>query len=241
MKKLLTFLLLTGALGLTTAATAAPTDTFTATYQLTKSGIPLGSATFKLKPDDQADCYVYTGHAKPNAVVHMFIGDIDERSDFCVVDGEVRPSQFRHHIDGKPDKSYTLTFDWSAMTVKSETESGDTKSYDLKSRTQDPMSLQIAARLWLASKSADSKLPDKHEFNLADDDGIESYHVQASDGGTLKVKAGRYDTVKITRLGDHSHSMDFWMARYADWIPVRVDRMKHGKTDYTLTLQSLSK
>lgn len=241
MKKPMIFLLLIAALAVTTTATAAPTDPFTATYQLTKSGIPLGAATFKLKPGEKENCYIYTGHAKPNAVVHMFIGNIDERTDFCIVDGKVRPSRFRHHIDGEPDESYTLNFDWSAMRVKSETESGETKTYDLKPDTQDPMSLQVAARLWLASKSADSNLPDKHKFNLADDDGIESYHVQASDGGTLKVKAGRYDTVKITRLGDHSHSMDFWMARYANWIPVRVDRMKHGKTNYTLTLQSLSK
>jgi hypothetical protein len=227
-------------LALSSLAGAAPTDRFTAVYKLTKSGIPLGKATFTLKPGQREGCYVYTGHGQPNALAHLLIGAIEEKSHICIVDGQPHPSRYRYHIDGEPDDSYTLKFDWSKMIVKSAREDGQDKTYPLKSGTQDSMSLQIAARLWLAAAAQDDTQPGRHKFILADDDGTESYKVKASDGGTLKVPAGRYETLKIARTGEHSHAMTFWMARNADWIPVQVNHLKHGKTDYTLTLQSLS-
>lgn len=221
-------------------AAAAATDSFTAVYTVTKSGLPLGNAYFRLKPGKRDGCYVYTGHAKPNALVHLFLGDIDEKTHFCIVDGAIRPERYRHHIDGKPGDSYTLNFDWSGMTVHYSSENGDSKTYPLKPGTQDPMSLQIAARRWLASASADGTLPSDHEFILADDDGIESYRVEVSRGGELETPGGRFDTVKLARSGDHHHALNFWLARNADWIPVQVRRLSDGDTRYTLTIQSLS-
>src|SRR5699024_4127685 len=137
--------------------------------------------------------------------------------------------------------SYTLTFNWSKMTALSVNEEGDKKTYPIKPGTQDPMSLQVAARLWLASATAGGAKPGAHTFVLADDDKTEDYRVQPSDGGTLDVPAGQYDTVKLARAGKPHHAMTFWMARYADWIPVQVDRVKDGSTSYTLTLQSLKR
>lgn len=229
------------ALATSSVSGAATTNSFTAIYKLTKSGIPLGTAKFRLKPAKHDGCYIYSGHAKPNAVVRLLIGDINEKTRFCIVDDEIRPQHYHHHIDGKPGDSYTLNFDWSAMTVHYTGEDGDDKTYPLKPGTQDAMSLQIAARHWLASAATDDSLPGDHKFILADDDGTEDYQVHVSDGGTLKLPSGHFDTVKLSRSGKHHHAMTFWMARYADWIPVEVKRIKDGSTRYTLTLQSLSR
>ena len=223
------------------AILAAPTDAFNAVYTVSKSGLPLGDAHFSLKPGKQDGCYVYAGHAKPNALVHMFLGNIDDETRFCIVDGTVRPDYFRHHIDGKPGQSYTLEFDWSAMTVQYKSEKGDTKTYTLKPGAQDPMSLQIAARRWLASADADHTLPTQHTFTLADDDGLQTYTVHVSDAGNLKTPGGTFDTVKLARNGHHHHALTFRLARNADWIPVQVRRLQDGSTQYVLTVQSLSR
>lgn len=229
-------------LAITSPATlASPTDAFTAVYTVSKSGLPLGDAHFSLKPDKQDGCYIYAGHAKPNALVHMFLGNIDDETRFCVVDGDVRPEYFRHHIDGKPGHSYTLDFDWSAMTVQYKSENGETKTYTLKPGTQDPMSLQIAARRWLASAGAGNTLATEHTFTLADDDGLQNYRVHVSDAGNLKTPGGTFDTVKLARDGRHHHALTFWLARNADWIPVQVRRLEDGDTQYVLTVQSLSR
>lgn len=228
-------------LAASTAASAAPTDTFKAVYTVTKSGLPLGDAHFSLKPGKRDGCYVYAGHATPNALVHMLLGDIDDETRFCIVDGSVRPEHFRHHIDGKPGHSYTLDFDWSAMTVHYSSENGDHKTYTLEPGTQDPMSLQIAARRWLASAASDGALPSGHRFTLADDDGVENYRVKVSNAGALNTPGGTFDTVKLSRSGQHDHGLTFWLARDADWIPVQVRRLDDGDARYTLTIQSLSR
>lgn len=222
-------------------AVAAPTDAFKANYTVSKSGLPLGDAHFSLAPGTKNGCYVYAGHAKPNALVKMFLGDIHDESRFCVVDGEVRPEHFKHHIDGKPHDSYTLDFDWSTKTVRYADEAGDHKTYKLTPGTQDPMSLQIAARRWLASnKGENGALPGARTFKLADDHGVEDYRVAVSKAGTLKTPAGRFDTVKLARRGEHDHALTFWLAENADWIPVQVRRLDDGDSRYTLTIQSLS-
>lgn len=228
-------------IGTASAADNAATMPFTAVYTVSKSGLPLGQAHFGLKKAKRDGCYVYAGHARPNALVQMFLGNIDDETRFCVVDGQIRPQHFRHHIDGKPDDSYTLDFDWSAMTVQYKNGNGDSQSYPLKRGAQDPMSLQIAARHWLASSDNANGLPEDHEFTLVDDDGLEPYRVNISDAGKLKTPGGSFDAVKLTRRGDHSHALTFWLARDAGWIPVQVRRLDDGDTRYTLTVQSLSR
>lgn len=223
------------------ATLASPTDAFSAVYTVRKSGLPLGNAHFSLKPGQRDGCYVYAGHAKPNALVRMFLGNIDDETRFCIVDGEVRPEYFRHHVDGKPGHSYTLKFDWSAMTVHYKNGKGDSKTYAIKPGTQDPMSLQIAARRWLASTRPGNTLPTGHRFILADDDGLQTYKVHVSDAGNLKTPGGLFDTVKLARDGQHHHALTFWLARNADWIPVKVRRLEDGNTQYVLTMQSLSR
>ncbi|MES1935152.1 DUF3108 domain-containing protein [Salinisphaera hydrothermalis] len=230
-------------LGASAEAMASPTSSFKAVYSVRKSGLPLGDAHFSLEPGKQNGCYVYAGHAKPNALVHMFLGNIDDETRFCIVDGAVRPMYFRHHIDGKPGHSYTLKFDWSAMTVRYHSENGDTKTYTLKPGTQDPMSLQIAARRWLADANSGTgaQLPTEHAFTLADDDGLQTYRVNVTDAGNLKTPGGTFDTVRLARTGQHHHALTFWLARNADWIPVQVRRLEDGDTQYELTVQSLSR
>lgn len=225
----------------TPAVVASPTDAFTADYKVARSGLPLGDAHFRLKPGQRDGCYVYTGHARPNGLVHMFLGDIDNETRFCIVDGQVRPEHFRRHIDGNPDESYTLDFDWSAHTVRYTGKAGDHETYPIKPGTQDPMSLQIAARRWLASNSRDGGLPETHTFHLTDDDGMDSYRVKIRDAGKLDTPAGRFDTIKLARSGDHHHAFTFWLARDADWIPVRIRRLKDGDSRYTFQIQSLSR
>lgn len=236
---------LLAALGLTAsgAAMASPTSPFKAVYTVRKSGLPLGDAHFSLGPGKQNGCYVYAGHAKPNALVHMFLGNIDDETRFCIVDGAIRPQHFRHHIDGEPGHSYTLSFDWSAMTVRYHSENGDTETYTLKPGTQDPMSLQIAARRWLADSNANAgaQVPTEHTFTLADDDGLQTYRVKVTNAGDLKTPGGTFDTVKLARSGRHHHALTFWLARNADWIPVQVRRLEDGNTQYVLTVQSLSR
>ncbi|WP_423823300.1 DUF3108 domain-containing protein [Salinisphaera sp. SPP-AMP-43] len=219
---------------------ASPTDAFVAQFTATKSGLPLGNARFQLAAGDQPNCYVYSGHADPNALVHMFLGNIEDASHFCIVDGQVQPRSFRHHVDGKPKKSYTLDFDWSAGKVRYHDEAGRSRTFAIQKGVQDPLSLQIAARRWLAQSGNPANAGNKN-FPLADDDGIDTYTAVLSDGGDIQTPAGRYDTLKLVRGGDEADGLTFWLAKNADWMPIRVDKIDNGSAQYSLRLKSLSR
>lgn len=222
------------------AATATIPAAFDAQFSVKRSGLPLGTTRFTLSATHKPGCWVYHGQANPNALAHMFLGDVTDESRFCVIDGEVQPQHFSHHIDGDANKSYTLSFDWSAMQATYDSEAGEHTVYKLVAGAQDPLSLQIAARRWVAA-AADPATLDEKTFPMIDDDGVEPYGLAASDGGTVKVPAGHYATLKVARTGDHSHALAFWLARDAGWIPVQVRQIKDGSTAFTMRLSSLKR
>lgn len=205
-------------------APAAVTDAFTADFEVHRGSIALGTTTFSLEPGERAGCYVYSGRADPNALVRMFIGRVTDESRFCIEDGTIRPQHFRHHIDGDAEDSYTLDFDWSAHEVTYENDAGQRKTMALGERALDPLSIQIAARRWLA-RADDPAALGEARFAMIDEDERKTYTLRVSDGGTIETEAGIYDTLRVERV-DSSRHLRFWLAKNADWIPVRVEHQK---------------
>lgn len=211
-------------------ASAAVTDSFTATYDVSYGFIGLGELTFELKPADKAGCYIYAGQGEPNAVVAMLIGSLSDRTRFCVTDkGQVKPLFFRHHEQGDPEDSYTLTFDWSDGSVRYQNRDGNIRIMQLPETATDPLSLQIAARLWLEHAAQPAQLPNK-SFTLVDENEVKQYTLAVEPGGTIEVPAGSYDTLIVKRVDNGDEQLRFWLAKYADWIPVRVEYEQDGRT-----------
>lgn len=224
--------------GLDTATTP-----FDARFDVAKAGLPLGTTHFVLAPaKGKPGCFIYRGQANPNALVRMFLGDIDERSRFCIVDGHVRPQQFSHRVAGKPKKSYTLTFDWTNGQIHYADRVGREKQFAIEPGVQDPLSLQIAARAWVATALSDGTPPatlGERHFRLADDDGIEDFSLAVDTGGKVTTPAGPFDTVRIARTGKHSHTLVLWLATARQLIPVQVETGQDGTT-FTMKATALS-
>jgi hypothetical protein len=225
------FLLLTSL-----AAQAAVTQPFTADFKISHSGIPMGTATFRLKPDGHG-CYVYSGHAQPNFIAHFLVGAISEKARFCIDHGVLRPQRFVYHIDGKPKKSYTLNFNWAAHQAIYHSEKGKRKTLTLGARAYDPLSIQIVARHWLAQAKAPATLADTR-LPLVDKDKIKNYRLHVTDGGPIQTPGGTFDTLRVAGGGDSDHPLKLWLARDANWIPVRV--VQAGDNAYRMDLTKLS-
>jgi len=232
------------AAGLSLCASAADNTAipaaFDAGFSVDRSGLPLGTTQFTMKASDKVGCWVYHGKANPNALAHLFLGDVTDESRLCIVDNQVQPQRFSHHIDGKPRKSYTLAFDWQAMQATYDDEAGRHKTYKLVEGAQDPLSLQVAARRWVAAAADPATLGEK-TFQMADDDGVEPYDLAATDGGMIKTAAGSFATLKVARTGTHRHALAFWLAREANWIPVQVRQLNDGDTAFTMIMDSLKR
>lgn len=211
-------------------ANAGVTDNFKATYSVSYGFVGLGQITFRLQPADKSGCYIYSGHAQPNAVVSMMIGELHDKSRFCITgqDDVLRPQFFRHSEQGAPEDSYTLQFNWEAGTVRYQNHDGNIRVMSLPNKATDPLSLQIAARLWLASSYQPAQLPNR-SFNLVDENEIKQYTLAVEHGGTVVVPAGRYDTLIVKRVDDEGETLRFWLAKYADWMPVKVEHEQDGR------------
>jgi len=220
---------------------AAATDSFTATYKAKYGIIGLGTLKFQLKPDpDAPGCYIYTGEGAPNAVVSMLVGDLSDASHFCITDdGTLQPQYFRHHEKGSPKHSYTLQFDWQEQSVRYENGQGKSRTLELPETATDPMSLQIAARMWVDSAPNPAQLT-RRNFTLVDEDEIKTYTLAVRSGGTVKVPAGRFDTLIVERVDKEDKRLAFWLAKYMDWIPVRVEHEQDGRT-ITMELSSIQR
>lgn len=230
------------ALGVAVTARAAPppvTASYHARYAVSRAGMALGEAHFQLSDAGPRNCYVYSGQATPNAFASLFVGRIEQESRFCVVDGHIRPQWYRHRQAGKPRDSYTLTFDWADHVIRYVDAAGRHRHFALKPGTQDPMSLQVAARRWLAGQHQAKVAGARHRFRVADDNGIHDYQLRVSAGGVIDTPAGHFDTVKVERVGHADQNLVFWLARDADWIPIRVEH--RGGTRYRFSLKALTR
>lgn len=208
--------------GIATAASADATAPFQAHFSVSRGPIGLGKATFHLRPADKPDCYVYTGQANPNVLAQLFIGRITEESRFCITNGHIHPTFFKHHIAGDKKHSYTLHFDWAQHVVHYENGKGKTKTLTIGEQALDPLSLQIAARRWIESSPQPAQLGQR-TFTLVDGDDIKPYKLQVKTAPDVTVPAGNYPVLLVQRVND-DNPLKFWLAKNVDWIPVRVQK-----------------
>lgn len=213
---------------------------FEAQFQVKRGAIALGTTRFSLSPGGADGCYVFRGEANPNAVVRVFIGQVIDESRFCIADGVVRPQHFSHRMQGNAEDSYTLAFDWSQADVVYRSEAGAQKTMSLVEPTFDPLSIQMAARRWVAQASDPDTLGEK-DFALIDEHKHKTYRLRVSDGGRIKTPGGRYDTLKIERVDDPKRGLRFWLARRADWIPVQVEHEKPKTGVFRMQLTALER
>ncbi|GAB3681493.1 DUF3108 domain-containing protein [Salinisphaera aquimarina] len=223
----------------TGTAQADVTDTFTANFDVHRGKLALGTTAFGITPGAKAGCYVYTGQARPNALVRLFLGDVTDESRFCIEDGVIRPQHFRHHIAGDEKKSYTLDFDWSAHEVHYRSEAGKQDTMTLPERALDPLSIHMAARQWV-DEADDPETLGEADFPMVDEDEIKTYRLRATDGGDIQTPAGRYDTVRVDRVDDNKR-LTFWLARSAEWIPVRVEQQKDEDGIFQMNMTALER
>lgn len=214
--------------GIATTASADAMTPFQAHFNVSRGVLGLGTATFHLRPAEKPGCYVYTGHANPNALAHLFIGKITEKSRFCITNGHIHPSYFKHHIAGDKKHSYTLHFDWSRHVVHYENGKGKNKTLRIGKQALDPLSLQIAARRWIEASSHPTQLGQR-TFTLVDGDDIKPYKLKVETAPDVSVPAGHYSVLLVQRVNDN-HPLKFWLAKNADWIPVRVEKTSGGNS-----------
>lgn len=206
---------------------------FTATYQVQRDSMALGSARFTLSPQGES-CYLYHGVARPEGIAALVAGETVEQSHFCLHGGKIRPLSYKTQEDGGKGDSYTLSFDWINRSVRTDNSAARKLSAD----GVDPLSLQIALRKLLSD--AGGSLPTTPiEMVVVEDDKEKTYNFRVIGRESLQTPIGTLEAVRVDRVDDSKRQLRLWLAPSLDYLPIKVEQQRRKGAITRLSIDAL--
>jgi hypothetical protein len=230
LRNLLFVTLLAGA-----AAQADPVDLkpFKATYSVQWKGMTAGTSVLELRPA-AGGTYLYSNTNTAHGLFRIALPDaIEQASTFRVTDGRVVPLTFR----GADEKArpIDLTFDWTAKRVTG-TAKGHPVDLEIAEGAQDPMSLQIAALRSLAAKNLQGSV------SMIDGDKLKDYELRQEGTTQIDTGVGRLDTIIYTSTRTSGDRVTrTWVAPALGYLPVKAERVRGKKVEFTIEIDSIDK
>lgn len=223
-------------LGVSGAAVADPADLkpFRATYTAEWKGMSAATSTLELKRGG-GDTYVYETVNTPKGVFRMALPDsLTQASTFRLTDGHIVPLEYRG--SDEKERPIDLKFDWQAKRV-SGIAKGSAVDLEVPAAAQDPMSLQIAALRNLAKGTL------QNSVTLVDADGkLKDYELRQEGTAQVETALGTLDTVVYTSRRAGSDRMTrSWVAPTLGYLPVKAERIRKNKVEFTLRIESVDK
>jgi hypothetical protein len=207
---------------------------FVAKFAIEWKGMIVGYSTLELTRT-APNIYTYRSRNIARGIFRLAFPDaISQVSTFSIVNREVRPLSY-HADDGEyaSPKAVTLQFDWQRGRV---TGSAEKKPVDLalEKGTQDSLSVQME----LMREVAAGRLP--KSFWLIDNDEIKEYQYVREGTETLDTPLGKLETVsyRSERAGSDRVTR-LWLAPSLGCLPVRAERSRSGKIDFSLIIREL--
>ena len=229
------FMLLVAAVLLTSALHAAALPDFEAIYIQKYGGLNIGTSTLTLTNGNNGS-YQYESRSWPNAWVSWFLKDrLHESSRGVFTSKGIRPETYHYlRAGGSKRREANLSFDWEAMTVINNVADSRWKM-DIPAGTLDKLVSQLG--VMLALNRGETEVV----FDIADGGKLKEYRFKVIGRETLEVPAGKFDTVKITRVqNDKDREILVWCAPALGYLPVRIWRREPDNSEYQSDLESFS-
>jgi hypothetical protein len=216
------------------AAHADPVDLepFKITFTAEWKGISAATSTLELRKAGPGT-FVFATVNTPRGLFRMALPDsLTQASTFKVVEGRIVPLNFRG-ADEK-ERPVDLTFDWQNKRV-----TGTAKQHavdiEIPADAQDPMSLQIASLRDLARGTI------QNPVSLVDGDGkLKEYELKQEGTERLDTALGTLDTIVYTsRRAGSERVTRTWVAPALGYLPVKAERTRGKKTEFTLLVESV--
>lgn len=218
------------------AARADPIDLkpFKATFTAEWKGMSAATSTLELRKLGP-DTFTFATVNTPRGLFRMALPDsLTQASTFKLVDGRVVPLNFRG--SDEKERPIDLTFDWQGKKV-----TGTAKEHAIDivipDDAQDPMSLQIASLRDLAKGTIPATV------SLVDGDGkLKDYELKQEGTARLDTRLGTLDTIIYTsRRANSDRVTRTWVAPALGYLPVKAERVRKNKTEFTLLIDSIDR
>lgn len=198
-------------------------------YTLSRGRLTLGDARFRLAQEGGKNCWRYEYQARPSGLARLFIGEVSERSDFCVIDGEIRSQRFEFTRADKASENFTLEFDWEQRVVRSSR--GELR--ELQPGMIDRLAMQLAVQDWVVARGGEPG-PEEVSFTKVEDDRVRAYRFAVKARENLALPSGPIATVRVERTDDKRKSTRFWLDPARDYAAVQVEQTKDGDEQFKM-------
>lgn len=191
------------------------------------------TSSLRRAPGNQA--YVYKRSSTPRGFARMFRRHGVAECAAIETDGDQFFPRIYDYLDGKGGgKSSRIEFDWGQKTARSSYKGNDVE-LELNGHPLD----QLSEELWVrALLGASTEIPD---LGIIQRNGLHTVTYEFIAEEKIAVEVGNYKTVRLRRRrGNSSRTTDYWYARELNWLPVKIERRRKGKSQGTATLRSLN-
>jgi Protein of unknown function (DUF3108) len=217
------------------ALRAASLPSFDATFQIMSGGLRLGTNEVSLSVEGNGD-YRFESHTWPSSWISWLLKeDLRELSRGILDRAEIRPLFYQYQRSGRRStRNAELTFDWQNSTVVNNV--ADSKwEMSIPAGTLDKLSTQLGIMLELQNGATEKT------FAVADGGKLKQYAFQVIGTETVELPAGRFEAVKLSRLGVSAEQLTYiWCAPDLHYLPVRILQRKKDQSEYRRELERFS-
>jgi hypothetical protein len=217
------------------ALQAASLPSFTATFQIMRDTLRLGTNEVDLTVEENGD-YRYESHTWPSNWISWLLNeDLRELSRGIMDHAGIRPLFYHYQRSGRrTTRTAELTFDWKTSTVVNNV-ADSTWEMTIPAGTLDKLSTQLGMMRELQNGATEKT------FAVADGGKLKQYAFQVIGTELVELPAGRFETVKLNRVGDSAQTVTtIWCAPELHYLPVRILQRKEGQSEYRRELESFS-
>lgn len=220
-------LLVLGVLLAAQAASAAPPSAFTASYNVSQNGQPLGVARVTLDPADHGE-WVFSKDVKGTSGLAAILGASLKESSRFRWNGDV-PEAVSYDYElqtGIKNKSRRMKVDWATNQVSVDDDKGQF-AYPVTTGMVERNTLSLALGMALRDGKQQVALP------VAVRQRVESQAFKVTGKETIVVPAGRFHAERIDRI-DAQRSFSAWYAPERYPIPVKLAQKDGGNMEMEL-------
>lgn len=166
-------------------------------------------------------------------IFDQLIAKLEQTSEFELVAGKLIPQSYSYLLSGISSESKTIAYNWDAAIALS-TEDDRSWSIALTGSELDQLSHQFVLRQLIQSSTLT-----EFEFNLIDEDEVETHRYRVIADEVLQTPLGRLNTVKLQRVraAEDDRQTIIWLARDWDLLLVRIDQVSASGLSIKLELE----
>lgn len=217
------------------AAEAAPFfEEFVAVYEVRRGKYEVAEARMALRRT-QDGIYRFTSRSEAVGMLAWFLDDVvTEESIFRFTEDGFRAVSYEYrHKGSDKNRDESITYDWTSMVAELEYR-GKTNTVELTPGTVDRFLLQLAAARELKEGL------DEQSHRVLDNGRVKVFELQASEPETVKVPAGRYETLVISKIdAEDDQRITFWFAPELGFAPVRIEQQKKNEERIRMNLKRI--